>query len=276
MAKSKVKTTQTVLATFFMVSMLIGFSAVAYIDYEYQQNSEPVILFESDSDADTFKIDLPQSTYPIGQFYDSQNSQMAIQGTEYIQWNRTNVYTGNNTWAMGINGTGYDNNYIRMQFALPNLEDWIITSVNFTSTLSGDDIESYGVVIIHSESSITTYDSSQGTLVYQNTGITTETELDINQAVPTNLGLRIHDYAIEPLNDATGIEFFIYMEDMADSWSFEIDLEIWGEQISNWALSDSIFGALAGATTLNVLVMLYMNDSIDIGGFSKTLKKKRW
>ena len=123
MANKDTKTEQVLLSIVFMVVMLLNFGAVAYIDYEYDMNNQNVLLFESDSDMTFTQYDYSDTVEFPERPYDFQTSQLALEYPVvtygYTQYNRTSVYSGNNTWALSLNDTNHESNYCRIVIALP-------------------------------------------------------------------------------------------------------------------------------------------------------------
>ena len=264
-----------------MVSMILGFGAVAYIDYEYQTNGNTVLLWESDSDATPFLLTFGDSytAFP-GRPYDYQTQQWGyVSPAQQYTYNRTAVYTGNDTWSMSVNSTGFDHNYARQMWALPDLPSWIIESVNITTTLAGDSDMAIGVGILHLTPITEVGDTTEGTVVYSDALAGGVTDKIIAADVDLNTALRIYDYSNVVENTALGIEISVRDQDNDGwtGWSWVTNIEIYGQTVSEWSVSDSIYGALGGATILNLFVAAYMTDKIDLGGFTKVLKgKKEW
>lgn len=279
---SKISQTQTVLATVFMVSMLLGFVAVAYIDYEYQNNGDITLLWESDSSTEFSSYN--HVNMESDWFDYSCNGQFVAfepMPYSYCEYNRTAVYSGNNTWTYSCNETFGDyRNYNTWVISLPNLKSWIITDMNITVSTPGDSGLELDFSIIYPIANELDRDRTDRltTRLYLDYSLTTDPTETYNYDVPLNKALEIFDSCnsnenIEPVLSLSTYDITPWGG--ISEYAYSISVEIYGEQVSGWSLSDSTFTALAGATCLNVVIVIYMTDEIDVGGYVKNIQKRR-
>lgn len=271
----KDKQLQTVLGVVFMVSMLLGFGAVAYIDYEYQNNGVSETLWVSDTDTTFASAEYTGEPTP---YFDHLETSQRVSMSVFWQWNKTPVYQGLDTWAISLNdtGTSVDFNSGVIVIDYPNLENWLVEEIIINMTENNDDSYLLAIGFQHfAEAGIDKYGANPSDAIYFDYGIGTGGWDNTSYTIDTNLAISINNNAN---NNEQSILYIIYGDDGAnwDGWAWEFSIEIIGTQISDWSISDSIFGALAGATCLNVLVMVYMTDQVDLGGFKKALKKRKW
>ncbi len=269
--KNKGNGKQTMLAAIFMVVMLLGFGSIAYISKSYTVNGEYEALYITDSDTEFGAIE-----YPSTNAYPSLNTcQRGSIGAERFQHNRTPVYQGNNSWVISINSTGYISNTGLFVINLPNTENWIIKNIVVNMTKNTDaDIRVYGKLTSYSTNLVS---EQIYNIFYDDTSAHTVvgTTYNKNISIPLNTAINIQNNANNKKNTILELAYDDTLDDGIGAFAWELKIEVFGERIADWSINDTIFGALAGATALNILCAVYMTDAIDVGGFSKALKSKR-
>ena len=265
---------QSMLTALFLAVMLAGFGAIAYVEYDYAQTTQPIQLFVSD-DNTVFPV-IPAYTDYNG-WYSLRNAQYERTNFDGLQTNKTAVYAGNNTYVMSIdimNTLFYK--YATYVIELPELDNWLITSINLTTTLNIDTDLRSEIYIHHHTGDYDRTNPSHKTIVYQNNGeggAETYKEKDI--AVPLSKAVEVYDGCQN--QDVKALEFMLYDKDQngfgAFSWEFSI--EIHGEILSGWSSHDTVVAILVISGTANILIALVMTDGLDIGGYVRNLPKRR-
>lgn len=284
MPKGKKKSnTQTFLAFIFAAILSIGFIGVYYVDAYYESNGTSVILWQTDSDANpNRKIVYVNSPYEQADYYGTVQIEGET-GIPYIfnVYNRTAVYTGNNTWTYAANETGGNyRNRAMYVFDLPNTENWIIKSVNYSFSTNGDSDLAFGLSIDYPISNKIDYESTykKGTIldtVFSFTPI--DNHYYRNLTVPLATSLDIVDNSVNIPNNSPVLTFYIddVDADGLSAWAFTIDIEINGYPLDATSMNDQINLVIGGSAILNIIAVFFLTDEIDIGGFKKDLKKRR-
>lgn len=275
---------QTMLGVIFLVSMLAGFGAVAYIDYEYSMNDMITQLYISDSDAE-FPVNSfivrPKPAYAPNYYWDVQNSLRCYDSSNNVhyQFNKTAVYQGNNSWVLNVNSTGLNHNQAFVFMEIPNMDDMIIDHVILNTTKNTDSDLLLTMTLASTEIGLWDYFNATDhqTTIFTNYGLGSDphTYYDRNVSIPLNTALEIYDKAQEWPQHVLIMGISDLSSDGLGAFAWEFTVEVRGHAVSDWAISDSIFGAIAGATVLNFVVAIYMTDQIDLGGYTHLLPGKR-
>jgi hypothetical protein len=185
---------------------------------------------------------------------------------------------------MSTNTTTF--NYYNWAFyiiELPNVEDWIITDIWFNSSRPAENDLAMSMSIDYPDDDmLIDFDKpdilSTGIFADLSAGSGTGEDYERHTPVPLDTAIEIYDRAGQPDTSpimTLGLGEYPPTDSFGDhAWT--INFQIYGEQVSDWSLKDSVFGALAGTTALSLGVLVYMTDGIDLGGYTKVLRRKRW
>lgn len=279
---------QTILAFVFVAVLMLGYTGVWYVDSYHQPTTEPSVIWETDSDVvfgQYTKENIGYSTW-----VDTQTSQNVGFNTQipfsFYSYNRTAVYQGNNSYAVSFNTTTTSyacNNIIVME--LPNADEFIITSINYSFTYSGesDIILSSGVSYTDGITNIMDYAVSPPNL--RNTNIFADYEpADIEFVdgvwynrtidVPLVKGLEISDNAVGK-NTFIELGFADSVGDGIAGHVCNFKIEITGENVSTYSKGNIVDLIVGISIIANIFVIIYLTDEIDIGGYVKDIRKRR-
>jgi len=264
---------QTMLGAVFMVTMLLGFVAVAYIDYEFQNNGEPVLLYTTDSN--TKFVIFEYDNEPVDYYPDLRTCQRIA--PNHLQYNRTPVYEGGDSWVLGLNDTTEDFNTAVIVIELPDLHHWIINELVFNVTENNDDSYKFITQFIHNTPTtegVWDLDTAISTTVRTNWHTGGQTWFNGTDTIALNDGIGIYNDAN---NNNVSLLFIQFYDDGGnwDGWALHFKYEIWGVQVSGWNLNDSVFAALIASIILNVIVIVYMTDGFDMGKVTRVLKRRK-
>lgn len=261
---------QTMLTALFLAVMLSGFAGVMYAQTQYNSVREPIPLYSTDANT---VFGVMQESDPT--YIDIQTAQYMIKDGGMFQYNRTPVSLGNDTYAIAVNSTDGHRNFVQYMVEMPNIQNWIIDTTNISISLNGDTDLEVIVAIYHVPNNIYVGgDSSMSTLLYKELITSGESVLDLNLDIDTTTALSINQ-----LTQSRDCYLLIQVQDMAfnglSAFSFSLKAEISGEIITSWSLENTITSILIISTIGNVIVGVVMIDNIDIGGYVKTLQKRR-
>lgn len=269
MSDKKTNINQTMLTALFLGVMLAGFGAVAYVSEIYKGQANVITLFESDTNTEFPSYD----NDAIG--YGNIDTCMRISPIEK-QYNKTTVYTGNNTWVLAMNETTL--NYVSgvIYIELPDIDNWILDT--FILNMTENDDDSYYLRV-----SLMSFNLIDG---LENTASTVITDLLIdyksggdtwnNETIDVSLS-----QAVEIHNNANNLDKTLirihYYDDGANynAFAWEFSIKITGEQLTGWSIIDSLSTVLIIATVVNFTIAIYMTDGVDVGGYVKKLKKPK-
>lgn len=274
--------TQTFLAFVMIGILLIGFVGVYYVDAYYETNGDAVVLWESDSDAETNVGYTLTNTPYLTWDYAHTGQMVGWTGSPYVfeTYNRTAVYTGNNTWTYSANETdGNYHNNARWIFEIPNIENWVIDSVNVSFSTNGDTDLQFSMAVNYPINYDVDYDRTEprGTLIdavysftptdnyyFRNVSVPLATALDINNNVNNIEGVNpVFEFSMNGGNDGLS------------AWAFSISIVINGYRIDTTSMIDQISIVIGISVCLNVIAIVYLTDEIDLGGYTKDIKKVR-
>lgn len=283
MAKSSINA--TMLTALFLAIMLAGFGAVAYVSYDYDLARESELVYTTNTDIS-----------PNGQYYDLVNAPFttwdyvstgqlsAFTGSPYqfYTYNRTAVYSGNDTWTYSSNETlGNYHNNARWLFPIENIDNWIIHSVNLSfSTPSDTDLE-FVYAINYPIDNIVDYEATykRGVAFEHIYSFSpTDNHYYRNYSVPLSTALEILDVSKELKDLASPVFEFSLVDkdkDGMSAFAFSMSIQIYGEKINTWSISDTLTMVIVGSGIVNVSIAVLMLDSVDIGGYVRDLPKKR-
>ena len=273
------------LSLIFVSAIVLGFAMVWYVDYVYAGDGSPetTLLFETDTNTEymTFTTTDNYVFYP---YFNVTTNARYIKGSVPHSDQLTPAYMGNHTWGMSIpeyDDTPYDHISSVVVMVIPDMDNWIMTNVKINMTMPNDDVTCL-LTVLHLNSKtfgLTTYGSadplSQETnLIAESVGTVAQWEVDFD--VPLVAGLRINDLSQDQayhcfefgwvLDDAsTGLL------DYAQTWT----VQVYGQQVTGWTIQDSLSVAIGTSVLVNVGVMVYMTDMVDIGPDIKDLPKRR-
>lgn len=282
MTKKRINNTVTdkVLTIVFVLSMILGFYLVHIVSASYEQIDENEVLFRSDSSTHFPQIDIVDIGFNSWEYW-ATGYYFKTDTPNYNNFTKSPVYLGNNTWSYSVNGSTESS----VQFALyvielPNLDKWIINEMNINQTVNTDsDLTiSWSITslakaneLVYSESGIRTtglYNdvSAGGSSIYYN----------VSEDIPLSTALNIHDKAQDSIQHYLLIQVYDTNQDGLGAFAWNIDMSIEGKPIDNYNLVQQLELGLGVASVINIMVIIYMTDSIDLGGtFNDIPDKKR-
>lgn len=275
MAK-KTDAKQMVLAFVFAVVLVMGFLITWGINSYYEQNgvSNEIILFETDTNTEYKTYDyVPGANV----YFDQQTSQRLGKGTDWIQFNRTPVYTGNSTWSANINNTDsmlpYGWNYFSIQIDLSNVNQWILSKIVANVTLNGDSdlriISSIDSFNLLSDPS----DSTQFNILFIDNLAGGITDYDKSIDIPLSTALSLNNIAQERTNFVLFFNIFDKDQDGFSDWACDWKITLYGSQISGWSQIDSLTVGFGISNVIAGITIIYMTDAIDLGKVVKDVSK---
>lgn len=283
--KKSLKTSgkQKVLALVFALTMVSGFAIVWATAQYYDSTNVVTQLYITDSDAEFTSVEVTDNYdhFPEGNVTSRQLNAVGVYHNETL-W--TPAYLGNNTWAVSVGDvpvSTYDNVAIQLTIDMPNIDNWIIDHIIINATAPAE-AYGYSVNMFHLTepyavtSGGTGIDASQSTLLELNS-VGTVDEFIENLTVSQAKALRIYDLTQATPENFLHIGFSITDPDTtgcdAFSWSFTI--EVMGHLQTTTTLSSVLIWGLGATVILNLIVIVYMTDAVDMGGFVKDIKKRR-
>jgi hypothetical protein len=285
--KRKYKTSSgkdIILTVILSFSLMMGFVGVYVVQAYYDTELTPETVFESDSDLEFGQHDYGLG-YPINWYYDVQTAYKILNGADFFQYNKTAVYTGNNSWQTSVNtstvsGVGTSNAFDWVM-NFPNLDRFVIDNLTVSLRYPVMPDSFVGIYVIHFPT-LTGYTEDspiKQTLLYSDISAqTTQTSLGwYNKTLDIDLtdSLRIYDIAQETDN------WFLFMtiqDKNKDGFSegvMSINFEMNAQQISGWSIIDSLTSVIGGAFILNIIVAIFMLDAYDIGGYVRDLPNRK-
>lgn len=258
---------QAVLSTIFILVLIGGFVGVWYVD-AYYEDGNSTLLFESDSNTEFGSYNfVGNPTY-----FPSLKTCQRI-STNYLQYNRTPAYIGNNTYLISLNDTNANFNSGYIVIDMPNLDSWIIDKIIVNSTENDDPSYRFISSFISSPLPAWNLDKNVGVSVIDFYGAGGNNWINTTETVSLTEGLEIYQNA-QGTQSILAIQFY---DDGADwnGFAWEFHIEIYGEKITGWSKLDATNLVIASCGTINIIVGIFMTDQIDVGGYVKDLQKRR-
>lgn len=265
---------QTFLAFILAGILSLGFVGVWYVDTYTNGNEIPETLYSTDSDVifSNFTLsDFPYSTWDYlitGRYVKS--------GSDFLIYEKTPVYSGNDTWLINSNYSA-NGQMVQYVFNVPNLENWLITSINFTTSIPTDSDLRIAMGFIHEDDSDISYDNQITNLLYNSNEVESETGSTFtkNLAIPLNTALDINSHANNrPIHT---MQFQMLDDDLDGGldFAFSLTLQIKGTRIDATSTIDQINYVVGASVGINLIAIVYLTDQFDVGGYTKALKKGR-
>lgn len=277
---------QTVLAVIMALIMISGFAGVYYVSAEYEAReydlAEPV--WNSDTDMLFQELDTTASTtgfpqpYGLGSFSatgSDSNNPVSMTGN-----NATAVYTGNNTWSMGMTGFVGDTTPLTYMWhhypvVIEGASSFIADKINISFTMAGDTYQHVKILVGANNNPeragfvglkyFTLYEADE------------HTETEFSQSFDLSTFQKMLWY--DACNNADEPIIVIYIfGDSADgisSYAMELSIAITGVPTLTWTLQDSINLVLSLSIALNVVGAVYLTDGVDWGKVRNDLAKRR-
>lgn len=261
---SSLKQTAVFMTAIFTVLMLTGFVGVYAVDYEWKQNYPSERLFITDGDTQFVTIDYDPDSYPDPYYPDLQTCQRELLSGTPMQYNRTAVYTGNNTYSIAVNETSGSSNSALMVMEIPNVENWIMSDIWINMSKNTDpDITLSATLIYYDDIHIYTNPSDQIYLNYA-VGSTTGTDYETHLSIPLATALSINNNANQFDNVALMVIFKDKDNDGLSAFAWEMTLTIDGQKTSDMSIADTVSWVLGGSVVINIIAIAYMTDGLDI------------
>lgn len=282
MPKAKKSTGTQILLTFVMtVVLLSGFGLVFAVDYYYTNlngTTDEIELFTTDSNTEYPVTDyIP--TFVGNRYFDSQTGQRMGKGSDWIQFNRTPAYLGNDTWSASINNTvamePYGWQYFSIQNSLFDVDTWVLTKITVNLTLNADT----DLRVATSLDCLNTFsdpaDTTQGNILFHDTTVSGVTYYNKTYTIPLSVALTIFDTAQERTDYLLFCNIYDKDADGLTAWACQWKITLHGRIVSGWNEQTSVSVALLGAISMNVIVGIYALDQFDIGGAVRDLPRRK-
>lgn len=268
--KTNAKAKDLMLAVLFASLILIGFVGVYVVAY-YENGvvSESLFISNAETDFNSFEYD-ENCAYEGWSLRTSQK--WNDPPSDYYQTNYTPVYQGNDTWAFSIDG--FDSTatvgYVDICMDLPNMDDWVIEKIILNMTLPNEDDQHVGISIWTTNSIITYEDSPYSADIDQITPIYSSShdsvsEFNLEIDVALTKALRVYDLAQEKTFYSVLFGVGDTDDDGIPSHAVQFKMEIIGQKTRAQTLNTQLTWILGGASVLNIVGIIYMTDSIDLG-----------
>lgn len=277
----KNKVSDKILTIIFVVSILMGFYLVSMVNASFENDKENVLLFESNSAINFLEIeitDLPFNTFN----FVSSGYYLNLDSESFYNYTKNPVYLGNDTWSMSINGSSHNNvQYAKYVIELDELPNWLISDItlNLTKNTDSDLAISWAIYSINTLNEYKYLDGDKfSTIVYSDI-LAGSTSIYYNKTANINLAtsLDIYDKALDGVQHFIVIRILDVGSDGLDSWAWNINMVIEGKQIDTYNIMQQLNMSLIIAIIINVFVIIFMTDKIDVGGFKNDIPniKKR-
>lgn len=274
---------QTLLAVIMALCMVAGFIGVYAVGYQYEQTASPERVFVSDSNMEIAEPDLTplylNAGYTSFEPHTPAWYHRNVLSSVILKQNITMVYTGNNTWSGAVAGGNTDcdgNSQLYVGVLLPFLKTTMLTEINITMTLPGDADQWLQVYVTSTHNPIQpTLDGGYNTDIALHWGANTETVFVLTHEVTPFEALKMYSGANARPYTYMAIELNDQANDGISAFNLELQVEFKGTPVLTWSLQDSINLVLGLSITGNIIVMAYMTDSLDFGGYRKDLSGKR-
>lgn len=286
---------QTLMALIMACVMSLGFLGVYATGYYYNQNSEPETVFVSDSNMEFGAWDMtadfednlgytsPQGFVMTPQYWYMKD--IAYGQPEYhviYRNNCTTVYLGNETWGGAITGySGTPNPAPQRSLAfipvlLPELNTYLLSNISITMSLPGDSDQTVNVFMlsVHNPYDPTT-DTGYYTTIQSGGVYNSETEYSESFDLSQYQTLKIYSDAKQNPYHLLVIEVYDSLANGFSSYDLQLNIELSGVQATTWTQLEAVELVLGISIAGNVIVMAYMTDSLDFGGYRKDLPGKR-
>lgn len=271
---------QTLLALLVALVMSIGFVGVYALSYEYEVNQTQLseVVWTTDSNAVFSEMDTSVSVPAMAgiQPYTLGSYKTTSAGTIWDKNNATGVYLGNDTWGASMIGWAsetplYSSALYMIPFDVPEAKTFIADTITINITLPADI-----TLQIYAGGYNTPVDSTLITPGVQLANVITTTETSYDEEITLSSYQKLQWYSASTQYETPDIVIYIYDTDRdgLSSYAMEVSIVIEGQSSTTWSLQDSVNVAIGGSIAINVLVMVYMSDSIDLGGSHKDLPSK--
>lgn len=273
---------QKALAFIFAIVMVLGFAVIWATAEYYESSNERELLFVSDSNTEFINSTI-SSDYT---YYESTYIETHARTFKSGLVNHTSLtpaYLGNNTWGMTCpeyNDIPYVSVDYYVQMDLPNLDSWIVT--DFVYNFSLDETADYdgGYTFLHFDSPFPATIYGSASTPTAETHIATYYDFsgvdEHNVSVSLEKALKIYDNSQG--KEYTSLEIGFVADDPTtalDGFAYTFSVKIYGYKQTTTTLETVLTWGLAGTTILNVVVIIFMTDTYDIGGFVRDIPKRR-
>lgn len=271
--KPKNKGNDKILTVIFVIAILTGFYLVSLVDANFENEKDNVLLYESDSSANFLTLD----SSLVNEWGLTTTGVYESLGSEYQTYAKIPVYLGNNSWTFSVNETIDTSSFAYYVIELPNMDDWLITNITYSmNKQSALEMELF-VRIFSLETPNVIIATDKGIEVLHSPTFGSVAEWK-NNTIDINLAtaLEIHDIA----QDGTQYYLLYVIRDTGgtsglDSMSWDMSTVITGKQIATYNIVQQMELVLVIAIIFNVVVIIFMTDEIDIGGFVNDIPDKK-
>lgn len=288
MSPTTTNKTQALFALVFVGVIVLGFSGVAYVSYQFETADEAELLYITNANTEFVNVGYADSLIYSNAWYYNTCQRMKYDPNTYTQDNKTMLYVGNNSYSTAVLAVAPHvdlvSNKMIVRIVLPELDNYLINTIVVNSTLPTGSVEWGLSANTHAtphaarpNDPVYSADDSGATSIYVAAIAVTPGET-LNEEIDLSLttSLDIYDKAQEKVQHA--LEFSLGpsgADKSMPAYDLVFSIEIWGTNMAAWTVQDSIVAILASATLLNIIVAIYATDAIDIGGFTRTLKRKK-
>ena len=273
---------QTLLTFIIAMMMILGFVGVYGIGYQYTQNANPELIFESDSNLEYGALDYAPyfelNGYTSPGLLQPMHYYRNLQTSVLISNNFTMIYIGNNTWD-GANpglGTGtYADSLTYINPLLPFVKSNLITSINLKMNLPGDaDILVQSYIASHNNPILPLTDAEFQVDIQDVTNYDGETSYNETFTIKPYQALKMYSDANQNPYTYWAIEIYDSAHNGMTPYNVNLSFEFYGTPVTTWSLQDSINVVIGGSMIGNFVIGIFMLDFVDFRGTSKTLPGK--
>ena len=277
MVKRKTKNSgnDKILTVAFVIAILIGFYMVSLVSASFESAEGNITLFKSDSSTNFIKLE--REGYITPYWANMSSSVNLEEGGNFYTYDKTPVYLGNDTWSMSCNDTltGQRGFYYYV-IELPNMENWLISEVIINQTTNADSDLRFDVRIISAET-LNTFVNGQPVNHILTDNSAGGSSLFMNETIDIDLAtsLDIYDNAINGVQNYIVIAQDDISDDGLTGFAWNIEIEIIGQNQATYNIIQQLNLVMGIANTINICVIVFMTDEIDLGGFVNDIPNKK-
>jgi hypothetical protein len=271
---------QTLLAIVISLMMVADFVGVYAVRYQYTQNSVPESIYVSDSNTEFGTIDFQALTPPtqFSAIYQPMYYAKVSPLGNWIQSNITMVYTGNDTWGGAVNSPAgaYYESQVYIPIKMDIVKTCLITSISIKMSLPGDaDIQTDATFLSVHNPVIVPTDFGFYTTIQPITASTPgATSYNQTLAITPYKALKIYSDANSNPETYLTIRIIDSLQNGMTPYNLNMTIEIMGTPVNTWSLQDSVNFVLGASIVGNCILLVYMSDAVDFGGYRKDLSNR--
>lgn len=276
------------LALTFIVVFLIPLVFVAYVDANWETTTvETVWVSDSEAIVPHYDYDYlsPSADYEGNWTWSTRT--FFTTGSVFYLNDTTPLYNGNNTWVASLTDTGTlditdDADWFRMIYEVPNTDTFLINEVDFhvsTGLGSPPDVMYLTITVWSMDGEMddgSTNPDNDELASYTINTYTAPTSYWINGTNTVSLAQALDIYQKSALpNTKTFVVWTCYDDNGWGLKDISVEAMINGTYQKGLSASDMVYYGLGFSAGLNILVGLFMTDSIDMDTISKAVRRRR-